>query len=117
MPYKNKEDKLQRAKKYREQNRDEVNHRIRNSNYKKLYGITIEDFDRMYNEQNGCCAICKRHSTNFKKRLCVDHNHITGKARQLLCDDCNQAIGRFQENIEIMQEAINYIRKHNNENN
>lgn len=76
------------------------------SRYKK-YGITVEDYNNMFKEQNGLCAICNIVSN---RSLCVDHNHNTGKARKLLCNNCNSAIGKFRENIDIMAAAIDYIK-------
>lgn len=55
--------------------------------YKQVYGITVEDYDRMFDEQGGVCAIC---GNGTKRRLAVDHNHETGVVRGLLCPRCNQ---------------------------
>lgn len=76
---------------------------------KKAYGISVEDWSRMYEEQNGCCAICNRHQAEFKKRLSVDHCHKTGKIRGLLCQPCNHAIGLFKENTYVIQKALEYL--------
>ena len=45
-------------------------------------------------------------------KLCVDHNHATGKVRKLLCHDCNTMIGKAKEDIQILESAINYLKKH-----
>jgi hypothetical protein len=50
----------------------------------------------MFEDQKGCCGICKRHQSEFKKRLGVDHNHSTGKIRKLLCDRCNLGLGFYE---------------------
>lgn len=80
---------------------------------KKSYGITIEEYNKMFIFQNGCCAICNIHITEInsgrKKHLCVDHDHITGKIRGLLCDKCNRGIGLLQDNEEILLKAYYYI--------
>jgi hypothetical protein len=60
--------------------------------------------------QNGLCAICK--IVPPRGRLCVDHNHVTGKIRGLLCDGCNMAIGNFREDPVRMKRAIEYLRVH-----
>lgn len=78
---------------------------VRNKWLKTAYGITIEDYDKLYTNQNGKCAICKN---NFDL-LMVDHEHSSGKIRGLLCDDCNQGIGRFKDNIDILKSAIFYL--------
>lgn len=76
------------------------------------YGITIDDYNNMFAIQEGCCAICGVHQTQLDKRLSVDHDHSTGKVRQLLCQPCNLLIGFANDNIEILSEAISYINRH-----
>lgn len=83
----------------------------KNWSLNKLYNIDLEDYNRMFTEQEGCCGICKRHQSEFKTALCVDHCHTTGKVRELLCDNCNTAIGKLGS-IEALEEAINYFKKH-----
>ena len=68
----------------------------RKYNLQQKYGITIEQYDEMYNSQNGCCDICKRHSSEFKKGLGVDHCHTTNKVRGLLCGNCNRLVGEYE---------------------
>lgn len=68
------------------------------------HGIPIEESNALFKKSNGCCQIC-----NIKTKLYVDHNHITGKVRGLLCQQCNSALGFLKEDINIMQNAINYI--------
>jgi len=63
----------------------------------------------MFEEQNGCCAICKKHQIEFKKKLHVDHNHKSGQVRGLLCHNCNLAIGRLQESPTIIASALEYV--------
>lgn len=81
----------------------------------KQAGIVDMTYDR-YNEllerQNHCCAVCSTHKSKFKKALCVDHNHATGKARGLLCDNCNRALGYLKESEEIVHNLLNYIQCH-----
>lgn len=81
--------------------------------YKWLYGITLEQYNAMFDIQKGCCAICNKHQTEFKRRLSVDHCHETGKVRQLLCDLCNRALGYFKDSPELLETAASYLRKHN----
>lgn len=76
---------------------------------KNTYDITPEQYNQMFDEQNGCCAICNRSYTLFKKRLCVDHNHKTGEIRGLLCDRCNrELIGRISD-PELFYKAADYL--------
>lgn len=91
----------------------------KNSWLKNRFGINGSAFDKKLEEQNGVCAICFGPETvrdprrGTLKQLCVDHNHITGKVRGLLCQSCNISIGRFKESIPILKSAIVYLRKHN----
>lgn len=78
---------------------------------RKLYGITIKQYNELYDKQNGKCAICSKQASELAKGLAVDHDHKTGKIRGLLCGYCNTAIGSFKENIETMKAAIDYINK------
>lgn len=87
----------------------------RRSTLKKRYGITADEYDRMVEDQNGVCAICKTNTYGGRgpgSRLAVDHHHETGKVRALLCSMCNQGIGMFKENVEVMQKALDYLKTH-----
>lgn len=64
----------------------------RNANLIKIYGITSDDYDQMYEKQKGKCLICERERT-----LVIDHCHTTGKIRGLLCTGCNTGLGLFQD--------------------
>lgn len=71
--------------------------------------ITWDGYLDFLSSQNGQCAICKRGEVENGKALAVDHDHHTGVVRGLLCDDCNIALGRFQENTETLRRAIAYL--------
>ena len=73
------------------------------------FGITIQDYDDMYIEQGGRCAICGVHQSETQKRLCVDHDHESGNVRGLLCDRCNTSIGKFNDDINLLHNAIKYL--------
>lgn len=72
------------------------------------YGLTVEDFEELSATQCHVCAICKQ-PPQGKKRLSVDHDHITGKIRGLLCDSCNIGLGMFRDNPTLLQVAIGYL--------
>lgn len=82
----------------------------RKKNLKRKYGITVKVYDTMLAEQNGKCTVCD--ATPGKRRLCVDHDHTTGKVRELLCNHCNAALGQVDDNIEILTNLIAYLKKH-----
>lgn len=79
---------------------------------KHNYGITIEDFNLMFQNQGSVCKICKNSNTSGKNWH-VDHNHSTGKIRGVLCSSCNQALGLTKESINILKSMINYIEEDN----
>lgn len=77
------------------------------------YGITVEDYNEMFEAQQGCCEICGRHQSEVNRTFDVDHNHETGKVRGLLCFDCNRGLGCVKENTTILAKAIEYLNKYN----
>jgi hypothetical protein len=80
----------------------------------KTYKINKAKYLEMAAAQNNRCAICKSSATGNKSNsdvFAVDHNHKTGAVRGLLCIKCNTGIAMFNENIEHLIEAIEYIRK------
>jgi hypothetical protein len=78
---------------------------------KREYGIKKADYDRMLEEQDGLCAICHQPNTHKKhKRLSVDHDHATGRVRGLLCHTCNVGLGAFKDNVEVLAQAIEYLK-------
>ncbi len=75
---------------------------------KSVYGITAEEYDQLLNDQDRQCYICKNKPR--KQRLAVDHDHVTGAVRGLLCTRCNhKLLGAAHDNIEILQRAIDYL--------
>lgn len=78
----------------------------------KRYGISVEQYDQMIADQGGVCAICKKPPTEYKYRLCVDHCHVTGRVRGVLCVACNTAIGLLGDNIGGVLSALQYLTAH-----
>ena len=64
---------------------------------KYKYNITVDEYDSMFEEQNGVCKVCGLPEIN--RRLAVDHDHKTNKVRGLLCSSCNVQLGWFERNI------------------
>jgi hypothetical protein len=98
-------------------NRKQKNRWVSQSTWKNDYKIvnsdgsqfTLIDYDRLYQVQQGRCAICKRHQTELKRVMAVDHSHETGIVRGLLCDKCNRCLGFANDSIEILKRSINYL--------
>lgn len=82
-----------------------------NRNLKRKYGITSEDYNLLFENQKGRCAICGTHQKDLSKRLFVDHDHKTGEIRGLLCIKCNNGIGLFSNNPKITDRATKYLSK------
>ena len=89
--------------------------RTKNNDLKRLYGITLNEHTQMYEEQNGVCAVCEKSGDGKWKKLCVDHDHKTGKVRQLLCRNCNMILGQVDDNINHMEKLTAYLKKHKND--
>ena len=83
----------------------------RSSRLFTTYGLTLEDFNKIYTEQKGCCWICGISQLELDKPLSVDHDHLTGKVRGLLCNNHNIALGLFKDNIDLLEKAIEYLKK------
>jgi hypothetical protein len=99
--------KAEYAKKWRK-----LNPRKNKSNHLKTrYNITLNDYERLYKSQNGKCAICKCPETNMQK-LSIDHCHTSTNIRALLCRKCNTGLGAFNDNVEYLNAAIEYLKKH-----
>jgi hypothetical protein len=75
----------------------------------KKYKTTVEHITHLYETQT-VCQICKQEDK--RRNLAIDHCHSTDKVRGLLCDACNKAIGHFKDNIEYLENAIEYLKKY-----
>lgn len=107
--------KLNNREQYLQKKRESYHRRkdtTRNSQLIRKFGVTLMQYNAMFEQQHGCCAICGKHQTEFKRRLSVDHDHLTGKVRQLLCYGCNTAIGFAREDPKILENMIQYLLKH-----
>ncbi len=75
---------------------------------KAEYGMkSIDEYDKMIREQNNLCAICEKEMN----RPCVDHNHLTGQVRQLLCVQCNAMLGQVNEDVAVLIKAVSYLQR------
>ena len=107
-------------KKYRENNREALNakakikraaNRHNNFSHLKAFNLTKEQYLDMLEKQNHVCAICGNKDNN--KKLAVDHCHTTGVIRGLLCSACNTSLGKFKDSVELLQNAIQYLKDNN----
>lgn len=85
----------------------------RNTSLKYKYGLALDEYRRMLESQGGVCAICGGYesASNGKEidSFAVDHNHKTGTVRGLLCRRCNTLLGFAQDDVEILEKAIDYL--------
>ena len=87
----------------------------RRSILKKRYGITANQYDQMVIDQDNGCAICGSKEVGGRgegTRLAVDHDHKTGKVRGLLCTNCNNGLGRFKDDPDLLTKASEYLKSH-----
>ena len=105
---KTKPNRRERSIAYSRQYRKDNPRTVRGYYFKYKYGITADDYDFMYAGQKGCCLICGKH----KNKLIIDHDHVSGMVRGLLCSGCNTGIGQLQDNVDILTKAIEYINRH-----
>ena len=86
----------------------------RRAKLKYRYRLTDDEVDQLIDGQHGLCAICERPPSDENTRahwggkLCVDHDHETGKVRGLVCNDCNLALG-YGKTPEILRRAADYL--------
>jgi len=109
-----KENRAGKQREYRKTNPE----LFRGYELKKHYGITLEDYTAVLEEQGGVCAICRvppgavGTGNKSKGNLAVDHCHVTGSFRGLLCTNCNLGLGSFFENPELLRNAAAYLEDH-----
>jgi hypothetical protein len=75
------------------------------------HGLTIEEYNELLVKQNGVCAICHEAEIS-RQRLSVDHDHLTGKVRALLCIRCNCLLGYARDSIQLLLAAVDYLKRH-----
>ena len=74
------------------------------------YGITLLQKEEMIARQGGVCLICHK-APDKDRNWHVDHDHTTGRIRNILCNLCNIGLGAFQDKVERLETAIAYLKK------
>jgi hypothetical protein len=98
----------QRVKAWAEKNRDKRLKKLREIHLRNKFGLTPDEYDRMLEAQGGVCALCESSPTPGIS-LHVDHDHGTGEIRGLLCVRCNNALGLFREDADLLKRAARYV--------
>lgn len=83
--------------------------KIRGEGFRRMYGISLEEYEKLLRVQKGKCNICGAHESFEVKKLAVDHDHGSGKVRGLLCQRCNLMLGKFDENLSWLSQAAKYL--------
>lgn len=84
--------------------------RVRSNRLRYEYGIDLAKYKSMLEKQEGKCAGCLRHQSEFKIALAVDHCHRTGKVRGLLCSACNKGIGLLKDDPKLLLRLAEYLK-------
>ena len=112
--YNKNKTKIQKyLRKWKMENKDTIKKYLLNFRY----GITIEEYDNLYSTQQGMCKICKEKiykwgNGNKQTVANVDHCHLTGKIRGMLCSKCNRILGIVNDDINRLKSCINYLKIH-----
>lgn len=122
----NREFNLRRAKSYRDAHKVLLNEKrkiyyenhkdiYRDWELRKHYNITIKEVDQLLDIQNHKCAICKmvllEKYPNGRRGYRIDHDHITGNIRGILCQKCNAGLGQFNDDPILIKRVINYLKE------
>jgi hypothetical protein len=83
----------------------------RDAYFRRTYNISADEFDLMLDAQGGGCALCGVRPKRLAS-LHVDHDHETGAVRGLLCIGCNQGLGQFRDDPELLRAAAEYVERH-----
>ena len=102
------------SKEWRDANKARADRNSRSSYMRKRYGISIEQYESLLLNSGNACAICSQrpNGTRARSRLHVDHCHVTGKFRGMLCPNCNTALGMVKDNIKTLRLMIAYLERH-----
>lgn len=99
--------KIKRLNRYKKEWYEKNKVAIRARHVQRVYGVSQFDIENTTVAQGGRCAICKRHV-----KLVVDHDHVTGKFRGMLCNKCNKGLGLFEDSIQFLVMAQMYLEDH-----
>ena len=110
--YNKKEETINRIKIYLKTDKYYNNRYILNKYLINGEYFTRNDYRIIFDKQNKSCAICNLFfDKKDLKNIHIDHDHKTGEVRGILCSKCNHAIGLFNDNIDLLNNAINYLKE------
>jgi hypothetical protein len=109
---KNRANRIARVAKWVSSNPEKVLTNSRKCHLKLNYGMTVNEWNEMFDGQDRICAICKTDSSGYggkKHQWDTDHDHTTGKVRGILCHQCNVMLGASRDEISTLLSAIDYL--------
>lgn len=98
----------QRGREWRQANKDKTKYWDANRRLLRRYGITLEQKEQMMKAQGDECLLCDRPFPSTQK-ACVDHDHVTGQVRGILCINCNRAMGQLGDSYERLHRVVAYL--------
>ena len=101
------------SKRWRAANLDRVRQISRKSRMIRRFGLTPVAYEEQLRAQDNRCAICGEEPSS--RRLAIDHDHLTGTFRGLLCRQCNTMLGKAKDSVKILRKAISYLTAHHAE--
>jgi len=108
----NREKVRERKRKWQRDNYPRLALKRRADHLKRAYGITEAEYLDLYDAQGGRCAICGTHRESYVRNLHLDHSHLTGSARGLLCAPCNQVLGWGKDDPSLFLKAAEYLQNY-----
>ena len=102
-------------RKWRENNLESSKKSSRRNQLWSTYRMTLDEYDVLFKKQDYKCAICVTKENKVSHNDCnfsVDYCHETGKIRGLLCNQCNRALGMFQDSVDILETATTYLKSY-----
>ncbi len=98
--------------KRRMENLPEYREAKRASYIKSAHGISVREYEERLRAQGSICRICSTNLEPSGHLTHLDHCHVSGNLRDFLCTNCNRGLGHFQDNEELLMEAVEYLKKH-----
>lgn len=111
---KNRNQKSENLKKWKKANPKRNQDNLQGWHLKKRYGLTVDEYNKKLHFQKYKCAVCEGVNKN-NRNLAVDHNHETGKIRDLLCQHCNLSLGLIENHYDLINKLLIYKLKHKEE--
>lgn len=106
-----KEIKAARREHY-QKNREAILATQRAYKLKKKFGLTPEAYATIWNSQGQVCACCGSDTAGGRGAFHVDHDHVTGLVRGILCNSCNLGIGHLKDTLDGVRQAVAYLERH-----